>query len=252
MGFRVCPRHVTLAVLIFALCPNARAADDAGTDCRCHAGPPNNQARPATVLTIDPHVGPCALTHQALRLGLVDEEYPAIPVYDSWTPVMGDHIPVSDAQLAWLAGDEVLARAIASDMDARGSKVFGGLLAAGLGIATSMVGWTLYGADHLSPQVTLPIGLGGLAVAAVAILYTLQALQSPIDPFLTPTPEHRLTREQAAQLIAVVNAKYDAALCGQGEGPGPGQPGGPIQPAQGSGGPEPRSRDGGSDALPAR
>ena len=40
-----------------------------------------------------------------------------------------------------------------------------------------------------------------------------QALQDPLDPFLTPTPSHRLTRQQAYKMIARLNEQRDALVC---------------------------------------
>lgn len=193
--------------------------------CRCddvaHDGDSDSDTPPpAPQLEILTYDAPCILATHGIRFGLINEEYPAVPVWDKWTPVMGDDIPLSDAQLAWLAGNEKLAHQISEGMEARGSQVFAGMLGAGIGVATSMVGWTLFGAAQfgeggVSPQVSLPIGLGGLVVAVVGVLYTTYALQAPLEPFLTPTPSHMMTRQEAYDMIQAVNARRDRLLCAE-------------------------------------
>jgi hypothetical protein len=89
----------------------------------------------------------------------------------------------------------------------------GGLGVAALGTAVSSVGWVLYGQDQISQGVTLPLGVGGLLVGLAGVLFVTHSIQRPLEPFTAPTPEHRLTRQEARELVAIVNRRLHIDIC---------------------------------------
>ncbi len=137
---------------------------------------------------------------------------PAIPVIDDWQ-VLLENTPLSDAQLASLAGDEALSEAMRTEMQSRGTWVYLGAMLAAAGTATSSAGWVLWGQDELPQLVTLPLAIGGLLVGVLGLVTITSSIQTPLEPHLAPTPEHRLTRDQARELVARVNRYWRERAC---------------------------------------
>jgi hypothetical protein len=61
------------------------------------------------------------------------------------------------------------------------------------------------------------MAFGGLILGIIGVLGVTAAIQWPLEPFLAPTPAHRLTQEEARALVTAVNAKIFAKACGAAE-----------------------------------
>lgn len=154
----------------------------------------------------------CPRAQYLPQLTIDDIRDPAVPVIDGWQVFWRD-VPLSDAQVAQLAGHDPLIDRTRAEIDGRATWVYAGLLTAALGTALSSVGWVLLGENKLPQTATLPMALGGLVLSGGGILVVTQSIQRPLEPHLAPTPVHRLTREEARQLVAAVNARLYEEIC---------------------------------------
>lgn len=137
---------------------------------------------------------------------------PKVPVIDQWQ-IMWDGVPMSDAQLAMLARDDNAIERTQVEMEDRGTWVYLGTVLSAVGTAISSVGWVLYGRDELPLGVTLPLSLGGLGMGVAGLLVVSDSLQTPLEPHVAPTPLHRLTREEARELVVRVNRRMFNEIC---------------------------------------
>ncbi len=162
------------------------------------------------VLATEPWRCPAAEHLPQLTIDTVHD--PALPVVDDWQVFFGA-TPLSDYQLAMLAGNDVLIDRTRAELEARGSHVYAGTLMAAAGMIAASFGWVLFGQDKLAPGKTLPLAIGGVGLAALG-LYTITAsLETPLEPLLAPTPRHRLTREEVRRLVTAVNHQLYRDIC---------------------------------------
>lgn len=164
-------------------------------------------------------VAPCPAAQALPQLTILELDPAAVPLaryaaVESWQ-VFLEGAPLSDAQVAALAGDEILGDELQVELEERGMRVYGGLIAAALGAGVSSVGWTLFGQDRLDQQVTLPLALGGLVLGVGGLLFVNHTIQTPLEPYVAPTPTHRMSREQARELVSVVNRRWLNQVCAQ-------------------------------------
>lgn len=139
----------------------------------------------------------------------------SLPVEDPWQ-VLWNEVPLSDVQLAWLADDDELLQDIREELDNRGPWVFAGMLTAAAGTALSSTGWALMGGaanNKLSNAATLSMALGGVLVGIVGVLLVGDFVQTPLEPFVAPSPKHRLSRERAQSLVLKVNERLMRNAC---------------------------------------
>ncbi|MBI3178689.1 MAG: hypothetical protein HYZ27_03455 [Deltaproteobacteria bacterium] len=155
---------------------------------------------------------PCPKAADLPQLTIDDIRDPAVPVIDHWQ-VFWDQVPLSDAQLAVLARDDLLIERTHQEMERRGTWVYIGMLTAAVGAATSSAGWVLFGQDKVRQSVTLSMGLGGLLVGGSGVLMVTESIQKPLEPHTAPTPRHRLSRDEARALVARVNQKLYERVC---------------------------------------
>jgi hypothetical protein len=137
---------------------------------------------------------------------------PAIPVIDQWQVLWGS-VPLSDYQVAELGGEDALIDRTRAEINARGTWVYVGALMAATGAAVSSFAWMLFGQDKQPQTVTLPLAVGGLALGALGVLTITEWVQTPLEPLIAPTPEHRLTREEIRSLVARINQKMYRDIC---------------------------------------
>jgi len=137
---------------------------------------------------------------------------PVLPVVDTWQ-VFWRGVPISDAQLAQLADDDVLTEKLRAPMETRGAWVYLGLVVAAAGAATASTGWVLYGQNTMPRAVTLSLGMGGLLLGLAGVLSIGESIQTPLEPHLAPTPRHRINRELARTLVAAVNHRLYTEIC---------------------------------------
>lgn len=135
-----------------------------------------------------------------------------VPIYDRWQIVWGD-VPISDAQLADLAGDDLLLDRLGAGMRTRGNRVYFGMILGAAGTAVSSTGWVLYGQNQLSQGITLPLALGGLGLGVAGVLLVTETIQRADEPYMSPTPRHRIDRAQARRLVTVVNDRLFGDIC---------------------------------------
>lgn len=137
-----------------------------------------------------------------------------IPVFDRWQVFLG-RVPLSDAQLAQLAGQDLLIERTHEEMQSRGFWVYTGLATAALGTAISSAGWAMYGRDaaDVSSSLSLVMALGGLALGVAGTLVVTESIQSPLEPHLAPTPRHRLSRDEMRSLVALINRSWYRDVC---------------------------------------
>ncbi len=158
------------------------------------------------------HLCPAAQHLPQLTIDRVDR--PAVPVFDDWQVLLRG-VPISDAQLALLAGEDLFIDRTRVEMERRGTWVYIGMLIAATGAIVSSVGWYLYGSGENSvpSAVSLGMGLGGVVVGGGGVLLVTDAIQRPLEPHLAPTPAHRLTREETRRLVALVNQRLYQEIC---------------------------------------
>jgi hypothetical protein len=137
---------------------------------------------------------------------------PAVPVIDNWQVFWGT-MPLSDYQLAELAGDDVLVERTREEISGRGTWVYLGTLLAAAGTGLSSFGWVLYGQGKQSQSLSLSLALGGIVLGAAGLLTITNSVQTPLEPLLAPTPEHRLTREEVRALVSRVNLRLYREIC---------------------------------------
>ena len=135
-----------------------------------------------------------------------------LPVLDSWQVFLED-VPLSDAQVALLAGSSAHIDLTTSRLNRRGGWVYWGLAASALGLAVSSTGWVLYGQNKLPQNATLSIALGGLVVGVVGVLFTTETIQKSVEPLLAPTPSHVISRAEMRRLVAGVNNRFYKKIC---------------------------------------
>lgn len=137
-----------------------------------------------------------------------------VPVWDNWQ-ILFDGVPVSDWQVAKMASQDWAVDLAETELEDRGTWVYMGMLIGAAGAVVSATGWVLYGqgSEHVADSVALGMGLGGLALSAGGVLWVTESIQRPVEPFLAPTPRHRLTRDQARQLVAAVNRRLWDEIC---------------------------------------
>ena len=158
----------------------------------------------------------CPAAQRMPSLTIDDVQQPAVPVEDRWQVYL-DTTPMSDMQLATLAGDDMLMESLRSEMATRGTFTYAGMITAAVGTAASSVGWALLGGieqNRLSQTTSLSLALGGLVVGLAGVLLVSDSLQTPLQPMLAPTPRHRLTRDEVRHLITVVNQRWYNDICG--------------------------------------
>ncbi len=132
---------------------------------------------------------------------------PAVPVWDRWQ-FMRDGVPVSDSQILLWANEVELELELADDVRGRGSWIYTGLGVSAGGTAVSSVGWLLYGQDNVNPTVSLAMGIGGILVGVAGFLLVADAIQTPVEPYLAPTPRHRISRAEGHALVYRLNREY--------------------------------------------
>jgi hypothetical protein len=137
---------------------------------------------------------------------------PVIPVFDNWQIFWGN-VPMSDAQVALLAGDDSFIDRTNAEMQSRGSWVYTGMMMAAGGTALSSAGWVLYGQNKLPQGATLSLALGGLALGVAGLITITEFVQTPLEPHLAPTPTHRLTRDEARELVSRINDRMYREIC---------------------------------------
>lgn len=147
------------------------------------------------------------------QLTIYDLVDPALPIVDRWQVFLEDEVPLSDTQLAALAGDDALVDELHTGMAARGTWVYVGMLTAASGAAVSSVGWSLFGQDRLSQSVTMPLAIGGLLVGLAGVLLVTESVQRPLEPYLAPTPRHRFSRDDARALVTRINSRLYREVC---------------------------------------
>ncbi|MEK7703837.1 MAG: hypothetical protein AAB426_02675 [Myxococcota bacterium] len=155
---------------------------------------------------------PCPPASRLPQLTLDDVVDSAVPIYDRWQ-VVWDDVPFSDVQVAQLAGDGLLVDELDSGMRNRGGWVYFGMVAGAVGTALSSTGWVLYGQNQLSQGITLPLAFGGLGIGVAGVLLVTETIQRAAEPYMAPTPRHRLSRAQARRLVAAVNERLFGDIC---------------------------------------
>jgi len=162
----------------------------------------------------------CPEARRLPQLQIDDITDPAIPVVDQWQ-IFWRGVPISDAQLAMLADDDVLTDKLRAPVVARGAWVYAGLVTSAVGAAAASTGWVLYGQNNLPHSATLSLGIGGLLVGLAGVLTMTEAIQTPLEPHLAPTPRHRISRELARSLVAAVNHRLYTEICAAAQEPTP-------------------------------
>jgi len=137
---------------------------------------------------------------------------PPLPVTDEWQVFWGP-MALSDVQLTQLAGDDTLNDLTRTEINARGSWVYLGMLLGAGGAGASSAGWVLFGQDKVSKGFSLPLAVGGLLLGVVGLLVVTEHVQTPLEPLLAPTPVHRLSREQVRALVSRVNQRIYREVC---------------------------------------
>ena len=169
-------------------------------------------ARAATVPP--PRFATCPAALNVPKLTL--DQLPASPLSldDRWQ-IMWNDVAISDAQLAKLSGHQAAIDLTQTEMSDRGTWVYAGLIGTAGGLAITSVGWVLVGAADGKPAEVplIALALGGLALTFVGMLFTADAIQTPLEPHLAPTTKHRLTRQQAEQYVYEINRRMDAQIC---------------------------------------
>lgn len=155
---------------------------------------------------------PCPAAEHLPQLTIDNIREPTLPVIDDWQVFWGP-VPISDVQVTKLAADDMLDDRVHSELDARGSWVYVGMMMVGAGTALSSSGFVLFGRGQLEPSFTLPLALGGMLLNVAGLLLVTHWIQKPLEPLLSPTPEHRLTRDEARDLVARINQRLYREIC---------------------------------------
>lgn len=133
-----------------------------------------------------------------------------LPLWDQWQ-VLRDGVPVSDLQLLQWAGEAEREEELSEELTGRGIWIYAGMGISAAGTAISSVGWLLYGQDNVDQAASLSLGIGGIVVGIAGLLVVSDRLQKPLQPYLAPSPRHRVSRREAQDLIYRLNRRY--ALC---------------------------------------
>ncbi|MEL6761633.1 MAG: hypothetical protein AAFP04_14695, partial [Myxococcota bacterium] len=120
-------------------------------------------------------------------------------------------VPVSDLQLLQWAGEAEREEELSEELTGRGIWIYAGMGISAAGTAISSVGWLLYGQDNVDQAASLSLGIGGIVVGIAGLLVVSDRLQKPLQPYLAPSPRHRVSRREAQDLIYRLNRRY--ALC---------------------------------------
>jgi hypothetical protein len=152
-----------------------------------------------------------------------------VPVTDTWQVFWGG-VPLSDAQVAQLGGDDVLIDRTRVEMEDRGTWVFVGMGVAAAGTAVSSTGWVLYGQNEISQGITIPMAAGGILLGILGVLIVTESIQTPLEPHLAPSPVHRLTRDEIRDLVARINTRLYHDICRAAEEAGADAPPTPLPP----------------------
>ncbi len=157
---------------------------------------------------------PCPRAAHLPLLTIDKVEDPAVPIVDKWQATFLD-VPLSDAQIALLARNDLMVDLTREEMKERGTWVYIGIATAAAGAVLSSVGWVLVGKDKTSmpESLALTMALGGVAVGTAGLLMITESIQTPLEPHLAPTPRHRLTRKQMRQLVAAINQRLYTGIC---------------------------------------
>ena len=136
-------------------------------------------------------------------------------VLDEPWQVLWEGVPISDVQLAHLAGDEVILARLKQPVEWRPFWVFMGLGISAFGTALSSTGWVLYGnkTDNVGTAVSLSLALSGMVIGALGVVMTAESAHRPLESFLTPVPRHHITRTEAQDMLVRVNTKMRQQLC---------------------------------------
>ncbi|MEL6547068.1 MAG: hypothetical protein AAFQ82_20750 [Myxococcota bacterium] len=192
---------LTLCLTIaLAANPPEPGADSAGEELK---------SQPASVKAPEPEAAPVPNCQMVYPFVIDSVRDPALPVWDRWQ-FMRDGVPVSDSQvLAWSGGGPETERLnkLVEDVQGRGSWIYTGLGVSAGGTAISSVGWLLYGQDNVNPTVSLAMGIGGIMIGVTGFLLVADSIQTPVEPFLAPTPRHRLSRAEGQSLVYKLNRK---------------------------------------------
>jgi hypothetical protein len=159
--------------------------------------------------------GLCPPAQGLLSLTIDEIQQSPLAVEDRWQ-VYFDNTPISDMQLATLAREDVYIEQLSAEIEQRGPQVYAGMTAAAAGTALSSAGWALFGGieQNKLPQITaLSMAIGGLLVGLAGVILVSDAIQTPLQPHLAPTPRHRLSRDEVRRLVSVVNQRWYRELC---------------------------------------
>jgi hypothetical protein len=159
---------------------------------------------------------PCPAARDLPQLMIDNVRDPVIPVIDDWQVFWGD-VPLSDAQVAKLSGEDLMIDRTTEEMASRGQWVYISVGLAAGGSALSSIGWVLYGQNNLSQNVTLPMAAGGLVLGVLGLLAVTESVQTPLEPHLAPTPKHRISREEMRRLVTQINKKLFKDICAAAE-----------------------------------
>ena len=135
-----------------------------------------------------------------------------LALYDSWQ-IFYDGTPISDIQLTDFAKHDSAKEKASKDLNSRGQNVFFGMLSGALGTAISSMGWVLYGQDQVSSTLSLSMALSGIVLSLAGTIFVSESIQVPLEPYLAPTPRHRITREEARNLVFRANKGLNDRIC---------------------------------------
>ncbi len=157
---------------------------------------------------------PCPRAAHLPLLTIDQVEDPAIPIVDTWQ-VMFQGVPLSDAQIAQLARNDLMIDLTREEIKHRGTWVYLGMGTAAIGTALSSIGWVLFGRekDSVPEWLALSMAMGGIAIGAAGTILVTESIQTPLEPHLAPTPRHRLTRAQLRTLVAATNQRLFKGIC---------------------------------------
>lgn len=157
---------------------------------------------------------PCPDAKDLPLLTIADVTDSPVGLIDKWQVLWGD-VPLSDGQVALLAHNDPLIDRTREELAHRPTWVFVGMGLGAIGMALSSAGWVSYGRNDpdIGPSVTLPMAGGGILLGLGGMLLMTHYLQTPLEPHLAPTPEHRITRAEMRELVATINKRLHAEIC---------------------------------------
>lgn len=133
-----------------------------------------------------------------------------LPLWDQWQ-VLRDGVAVSDLQLLQWAGEDERGEELSEELTGRGIWIYAGMGISAAGTAISSVGWLLYGQDNVDQARSLSLGIGGIVVGIAGLLVVSDRLQKPLQPYLAPSPRHRISRREAQDMVYRLNRRH--AVC---------------------------------------